>query len=221
MERIIIKGLIREERGKKVKRLRRGGYLPAVIYDKQTNQSIKLSSESVKALKSIRFSESVIIDVEMERESSVPNSSVLIKEVQFHPLTEEVTHVDFVKVSMTEKVRVNVPLMLKGDPAGGKDGGVLEQVLWEVEIEGFPLAIPPHIDVDITDLKIGHSIHVKDLDVSEDYDILSGGEETIVTIIAQVEETEEAAEELLEDVPAGPQVLKEKPKDGQEEKKEG
>ena len=216
MEKIILKGCsLRKEKGKeRVKKLRRKGFIPGVVYSKNFNLLIKVPKEGLKELKAIHFSESVLIEMEIEDYNQDGKIlPVLIKDVQYHPLKEEVLHIDFFKVSLKEKIRTKVPLVLKGEPEGVKLGGVLEQLLWEVEIEVYPTDIPEKIEVDVASLNIGSSLHIGDLELPPKIKILESKETPIVTLVAKKEEEEVPAEE--EEVV--PEVVKEKKEKKEEE----
>ena len=207
MEKITIKGFKREEIGKQaVKRLRREGFLPAIVYGKDVNLPIKIPHSELKILKAHHFSETVLIEILLDNSDKI---ECIIKDVQFHPLTEEVIHLDFMKVSLKEMVRVKVPVEIKGEE--NIKEAVVEQMLWELEIEAFPLEIPEKIVVDISSLNIGDSFHVKDLNLGEKIKIVTDPEETIVTVLAKEEVAVE--EEATTEEEKEPEVIKEKKKE--------
>ena len=207
MEKITIKGFKREEIGKQaVKRLRREGFLPAIVYGKDVNLPIKIPHSELKILKAHHFSETVLVEVLLDNSDKI---ECIIKDVQFHPLTEEVIHLDFMKVSLKEMVRVKVPVEIKGEE--NIKEAVVEQMLWELEIEAFPLEIPEKIVVDISSLNIGDSFHVKDLNLGEKIKIVTDPEETIVTVLAKEEVAVE--EETTTEEEKEPEVIKEKKKE--------
>ena len=217
MERIKIKVDKREEKRKgPVRRLRKTGVVPAVVYSHNMNVSLSVPVESLKVLRSIRFSESAILDMSITGEEKMKSMPVLIKDVQFNPLTEAVDHIDFLKVSLKEKITVHVPVVLKGEPKDIKEeGGVLTQTLHDVEVEGLPLDIPDHIDLDILELTIGHSIHAEDIELLENIKMMTDPRETIVTLAAKKEEEEE--EVVAEDeATQEPELIKDK-KEGDKE----
>lgn len=221
MERIKIKVEKRETVGKEgVKKLRKQGYVPAVVYSNDTNIVLTIPFAGLKALRSIGFSESAVIDMEIAGEKKAKSIPVLIKDVQFHPLTEDIIHVDFLKVSLSEKIKVNVPIVLKGESKQVKEeSGTLEQILRELEVEGLPLDIPENVEVDVTGLTIGHSLHVSDLIVTGNVVVITDPETAVVTALAKEEEIEE---ELLteEEASTEPEVIKEK-KEGAPDEGEG
>ena len=207
MEKITIKGFKREEIGKQaVKRLRREGFLPAIVYGKDVNLPIKIPHSELKILKAHHFSETVLIEILLDNSDKI---ECIIKDVQFHPLTEEVIHLDFMKVSLKEMVKVKVPIEIKGEE--NIKEAVVEQMLWELEIEAFPLEIPEKIVVDISSLNIGDSFHVKDLNLGEKIKIVTDPEETIVTVLAKEEVAVE--EETTTEEEKEPEVIKEKKKE--------
>jgi len=206
MERIKIQANTREKTGKEVaKKIRKEGSIPAVIYSADTNITLSIPAARLKALRSIHFSESAII-----------------KDIQFHPLSEEVIHIDFLKVSLKEKIKVHVPLVFKGESRGVKEEeGVLEQILREVEIEGLPLDIPEKIEVDISDLGVGQSLHAQDLQIADNLKMITDPAATLLTVTAKKEEViEEVVPEEEAAPPTEPEVIKEKKEEAEEEKKE-
>ncbi|OPX30487.1 MAG: hypothetical protein B1H08_01475 [Candidatus Omnitrophica bacterium 4484_171] len=218
MGKIIIKSFVRKTSGKEaIGRMRKDGFIPAVIYSKDFNFPIKLPHAAIKALKSIHFSESTIIDMEIEG-TGEKDIKALIKDVQYNPLTEEVIHIDFMRVSMEEKINVNIPVVLKGECKGVKEGGILEQMLWEIEIEALPMDIPGKIELDVSSLGIGDSIHVKEVNLGENVKILESAEETIVTVVAKYEEEEAVSAEEAAEEGKEPEVIKEKEKEEAEKK---
>ena len=207
MEKITIRGFKREEIGKQaVKRLRREKFFPAIIYGKDINLPIKIPHSELKILKAHHFSETVLVEILLDNSDKI---ECIIKDVQFHPLTEEVIHLDFMKVSLKEMVRVKVPVEIKGEE--NIKEAVVEQMLWELEIEAFPLEIPEKIVVDISSLNIGDSFHVKDLNLGEKIKIVTDPEETIVTVLAKEEVAVE--EETTTEEEKEPEVIKEKKKE--------
>jgi len=223
MERMKIKVEKRETVGKEgVKKLRKQGYVPAVVYGSDINIALTIPFIGLKALRLIHFSESAVIDMEIagEKKANKP-IPVLIKDVQFHPLTEDVIHVDFLKVSLKEKIKVHVPIVLKGESKQVKEeSGTIEQILRELEVEGLPLDIPEKIEVDISELTIGHSLHVSDLTVPANIEVVTESGAAVVTALVKEEEIEEEVP-VEEEAPAEPEVIKEKRPEQSPERSEG
>jgi large subunit ribosomal protein L25 len=226
MEQVKIQVSHREEKGKEaVKRLKKQGVIPAVVYSLDTNISLSVPSASLKTLRAINFSESTVINMEITNEKKSKAIPVIIKDIQYHPLTEKVIHLDFLKVSLKEKIKVNVAIILKGESKGVKEAeGTVEQILRELEIEGLPLDIPDKIEVDISHLEIGQSLHVENLAVSSNIKVITEPEITVVTVLAKKEEVEEEVALEGEAASQEPEVIKEKKEsdeEGKDDQKEG
>ena len=218
MDRIKIKVEKREVTGKEaVKKMRKQGYVPAVVYGEDINTVLTVDTAGLRILQDIHYSESAVLDMEIAGETKVKSIPVLVKDVQFHPLTERVIHVDFLKVSLKEKIKVHIPIVLTGEAKQVKEeSGTLEQILRELEVEGLPLDIPENVEIDISELTIGHSLHVSNLVVPASITIVTDPGETVATALAKVEEVEE---EVIaeEDASAEPEVIKEKKEGSAEE----
>jgi len=216
MERVKIEAQIREKSGKeKAKKIRQAGNVPAIVYGRGANTSLELPLKSFKILKHMHFSRSAIIDMEVTGTGKKEEFSTLIKDIQYHPVTEAVIHFDFLRVSLEEKIKVTVPIVLKGDAQGVKDGGILAQQLWNLVIEVLPLEIPEKFEVDVTNLKIGDSVHVSSIKVSDNIRVISAATETVAGV---VEKQEEKVEEVAaaEAAPTGPEVIKKEKEEGEE-----
>lgn len=218
MERVKIEAQLRDSTGKEVtKKVRQADKVPAIIYVKGGNLPVMIGHDSMKVLSGIHFSASTIIDMELSSKDKKETLAVLIKETQYSPMTEKVIHFDFQKVNLNEKIRVKVPVAFKGECKGIKEGGVLEQTLHHIELEGFPLDLPEKVEVDITNLGLNQSLHVADLKIGEKLKVLTSKDETIAVIVT-IEEEVVAEAGAVEGAPSTePEVLKEKKeKEGEE-----
>jgi large subunit ribosomal protein L25 len=223
MERMNLKAQIREEIGKEsVKKLRRQKFIPAVVYKGKNSQNIKIAEQDFFDIIHTKAGENVIVNLHVaadaihKEKSSVKTSkkvrTAIIKEIQYHPIRGNVLHIDFNEISLTEVLTVKVPIAAKGEAEGIKEGGVLEHILWEIEIECLPTQIPESIPVDVTPLKIGDSILVKDLQIPEGIKVLSDPEATVITLAApHVEEMEEVKPE--EEIAEPEVIMEKKPKE--------
>jgi large subunit ribosomal protein L25 len=218
MERITLHVEKRDELGKGAARsLRRRGYIPAVLYRAGRSTPIKLKKhELVKFINSI-MGEQVIINLQFDDGTT---KLALMKEYQVDPVKRELLHTDFYEVSLKEKVRVSVSVVLEGEPVGvKKEGGILEYGLTQLEIECLPEKIPSHIEVDVSGLHAGESIHVGDLQLPEGVKVLNDPKEVLATVVVPVVE-EEAVEEEEEEVEEPEVVKKGKKEEAEEEEKE-
>lgn len=205
----------RKEKKKKTRRLRREGKIPGVIYGHgEETRLIYVNEEDLKRLLSSIHSESSVITVRLNGEE-LPS---LVKEVQRDIFTGKVIHIDFHHLHKGEKVTVMVPFKLVGEAKGVKEGGILDFVKRDVEIECLPKDIPEFIEVDISHLRVGDSIHLKDLKLPKKLRITEDLEEVIVSIIPpkKVEEIEVVEEEEIKE----PEVVKEEKEEEKEEEEE-
>jgi large subunit ribosomal protein L25 len=192
------------------------GKVPAVIYGhgRQT-QSLELEFKALeKALQGIEPA-STIIELAVEGKTL----KTLIREIQRHPLRPDIIHVDFYEIHASEKVKLKVPVHLVGNPDGVRNaGGVLDQVTREVEIEVLPDNIPDRVELDVTALKIGDSLHVRDLSIPN-AKLLTEAELTIATVVPpRAEEVAAPAAEAATEV-AEPELIR-KVREGEEEEGE-
>ncbi|MFA5063731.1 MAG: 50S ribosomal protein L25 [Candidatus Omnitrophota bacterium] len=212
MEELFLDAEIREGLGRgKVKDLRDKGFVPAVVYaDGKDALALKLSHRQLVQLVHQHRIEGVIINLNIKDDKKQKSRPCLIKEIQHDPVHGEIVHVDFNQISLTKAIKVNIPISAKGDAVGVKqEGGSLEHVLWEVEIECLPTSIPKDIEVDISQLKLGESIHIKDISVPAGVKILNDPGAIVLTVIAPMKE-EAPAEAVEGGEKQEPEVIKEK-----------
>ena len=194
----------RQKRGKNAARqLRREKKIPAILYgrgtepvplavDYQDFTAILHGQESRNTLFNLR-----ITDGEEQEVLSLP------KDIQFHPIEGTVIHVDFQHIHLDESIHTQVPIHVVGSSPGVKEGGVLEHLMRELDIECLPLEIPEYIEVDISPLGIGDSLHVSDLKVAGNYRVLSDAHRTVVLVAAPTVEKAPAAEVVEEEAVEG------------------
>jgi large subunit ribosomal protein L25 len=208
----------RETMGKgPAKKLRSSGKIPAVIYGQgEKTVPLILDGKDFHAVLHSHHGENVIFEIKIPGRKT--GLKAILREVQHEPVTGEILHVDFQHISMTKKITVQVPVSLTGTPDGVKNkGGILEHILYEVEVECLPGDIPEHIKVDVSHLDVGDSIHVSDIPVTK-VEILTDPERSIATvvpptIIKEPVEKEELEEELIEE----PELVEKERKEGEEE----
>ncbi len=214
MERITLSAEHRTEAGKGIARsLRRQGYMPAVIYRAGKATPIKLKKQDIVNFLNSTMGEQVMLNL---RFSDGNTRLALLKDYQVDPVKGELLHTDFYEVSLKEKVRVTVSIVLTGEPVGvKKEGGILQQAHSELEIECLPDVIPSHLEIDVSGLKVGHSLHVSDLSLQEGIKVFDNPEEVIATVIAPTMEVEAVPAEEAE--AAEPEVIKKGKKEEAEE----
>ncbi len=196
LELLKIKAKLRESAGNGPARvLRRMGEIPAVIYGpgKDTN----LLSITIKDLEDILKKAKVgqaILNIEIQN-GALHTRTAMIKELQIHPVSRELLHVDFYEISMDRKIKVKIPVVTKGIAKGIDFGGMLQIIKREIEILCLPVGIPESIEIDITDLNIGDSIHVNDLVLPQGVEIPDDVNYTIVTVLTTKSEEKAVGEE--------------------------
>jgi len=223
MEEITLEIQPREELGKtKVKDLRTKGFIPAVIYaEGKDSLPVKVSHKQLLQLLHQHRLESAVINLKIKDDKKQKSRSCLIKEIQYDPVKGDVIHVDFNEISLTEIIKVNVPVVARGEPVGVKqEGGSLEHILWEVEVECLPTEIPKEIEVDVSQLKIGDSIHIKDITFPSQIKVLNAPEAIVFSVSAPIKEEEVVAPAVEGEEKLEPEVIKEKKEVPTEEGKE-
>ncbi|TSA57440.1 50S ribosomal protein L25 [bacterium] len=217
MEKITLKANTREVIGKEAgNRLRKAGIIPAVVY-KRAEKAIPLAVNERNLFSTLHTSagENVIIALEIfsQEKSEKPDmeKTVIIKEVQYHPIKRKILHIDFQEIALTEKITVEIPIETKGEPVGVKsDGGILDHPIKELNIECLPTDIPEKIYVNVENLKIGDAIRVKDLDIPSNITVLDDPEQAVVSVVPPEAEELVSEEEALTEAAAEPEVIKQK-----------
>jgi len=211
MEKVLLKATVRTLTGKRVaKDLRNKGIIPANVYKGGKGAvSLEISEDDLDNVLQTKAGENVIITLKISGEGSPKDKTVLIKEIQREPIKDGILHVDFNEISLTEMLKVNVPLSSKGEAVGVKvDGGILEHVMWELQVECLPTDIPEKIEVDISNLKIGDSLHVKDIALPEGVKVLNDPE--LITMIVKAQKVEAPKEEAVAEGAPEPELIRKK-----------
>jgi len=207
MEKMIFIVETREGVGKGVARkLRAKGYIPGTLYGPDINPiPIKLNRKmNEKILKHILV-HNIIAEIKLKKNGEEENFSAILKEIQRDPIKDEIIHVDFYKLSKDKPVIMSVPVLLKGKSKGEERGGILEQELREIKVEGILTDIPEKIEVNIENLNFGHAILVKDIKLPPSVKIIEDPEKVVVTVLKPKEEKVE--EEKVEEVVEEPKVI--------------
>ena len=218
MDPMRLEASARPETGKKISSaLRRTGAIPAVVYGEgQLPAAITLMAKDLTRALHTAAGENVLITLTVKQGDGAaqPDRTVLIKEIQHHPVTAQVLHVDFHHVSLTKRIQVTVPLQFTGEAVGVKqDGGRLDHLLWEIRVECLPTEIPKRVDVDVSALKIGDSLLIKDLIVPSGVKVLHDAQVGVAACLQPVVEEAPAAEAAA---PAEPEVIKQKKPEAEE-----
>ena len=211
-----VKANIRTEISKSSRsNLRRSGKVPGVFYSR-VNKPIPIEV-SEKAIKPFVFTAKThLISLEVENDK---NYDCVVKDVQFDPVTESIVHFDLLGLIEGEKFQLEVPIQYHGTAIGIKEGGIVQQVLHKLEIECYPKDIPQFLSIDITNLKLGESIHPTDL-TFKNISILTTPETVVVAVVHPKVEKEPVAAEVTAEALAEPEVIGKGKATEEEEEKE-
>ena len=191
-----LKSIIRQGKQTRsdLKTLRNSGKVPAIVYGYGTkNTSVKV--DEVEFIKVIReVGRNGVIELAVGSKTI----KVMVSDYQFDPLKNQITHIDFLAINMSEERTVEVPGQLVGEAAGAKEGGVVEQPLFDLEVTATPDNIPESIEVDITELEVNDSISVSDLKTTGNFTIENDENDSVVTVVPPTEEPTEEEIEAME-----------------------
>ena len=218
MEQIDLKAQIRKTVGNGPARtLRREGKVPAVLYGPKT-ESVLLSIDSKDFEQILKEASvgSVLLNLQIQNGKTYTRSA-MIKELQTHPVSGNFLHVDFYEVDMQKKITAKIPVVAKGHSIGVEVGGLLQYVRRELEVLCLPTEIPEAIEVDITDLDIGDSVHIDEIPLEGEIEIAAAMNFTVLTILSPKVEVEEVEEEEELEEEAEVEGEEEAPEEAEEE----
>lgn len=195
MKQIAIEAKKRETGKRSVNAIRKNGGVPCVVYGKDI-ESYCVSVDGLAFEKLLNaHGMNALFNLKTEDDSCV----AMIADIQRDPVSRIIRHVDFHNVSLDEAVEVTVPVHIEGDSVGVRAGGILEQIMWEIDIEALPMNVPEHIVIDVTNLGLGQEFRVSDVKAGEGITVKSPADEIVVLVAApkteeEPSETEETAE---------------------------
>jgi large subunit ribosomal protein L25 len=210
---------LRIQLGKEASRkLRREGLVPAICYGPKTDP-VPLTLDPKELANTIQMGENVLIDLMIQDGKKAGQRVVVVRDLQIDPIKDQYIHADLFEVVMDEEITVEVPVVLVGRPEGVKMGGVLEQITREITVECLPADIPQNIEVDVSSLNIGDTLHIGDIEL-EKTKILVDAATTLATVVPPTVEKVVVEEEVEEEVAEGEEaeeVEGEKEKEAEEE----
>jgi large subunit ribosomal protein L25 len=208
IKNIVVEVKERSEQGKNAaRRLRAGGGVPGVVYGLDRPPfTVAVGARKIEEVLGLETGRNTIFTLALAGQDR--SRAVMIKDLQRHPVTERLVHVDFLRVDLDKTVRVSVPIRLLGLAEGVKtEGGLLEFVLRHVEVECLPADIPDHLDVDVSGLHINQHLSVRDLPVRERVEVLDDPEAIVCVVAVPKEEAAPVVEEAAATT-AEPEVIK-------------
>lgn len=218
MEQVQLTSSVRIGRGKgSARQLRREGFIPAVLYGgTHGNIALSVSSHDLHQIISKGAGENALIDLNIKDQKTAQSVQVILKDFQIDPVKRSLVHADFLEVTMGQVIEIHVPIELKGASPGVKEGGVMEFITREITVECLPSKMLGHIDVDISSLQIGDTLTVADLNVGEDYKVMTSSEVVLLTVTPPLTEVEEEVSEEEEEQ-LEPEVIQKGKKPEEEE----
>jgi len=210
---VVLNAEVRKDSGTKyAKVLRKNGKLPAVVYGHK-QESVTLAFDAHDFVKTLHHGHR-LFDVKMGKKVE----TMLVKAIQYDHLGKDIIHADLVRVDLTERVKVTVPIELYGTSAGSHEGGIIDEHLANLEIECTVTSIPEFIEVSIKEMGVGDAVHAKDIKLPDGVKLITNPEALILTchLVAAAKSTEE----LEEDMPTAPEVITERADDEESEEKE-
>ncbi|HEY5621850.1 MAG TPA: 50S ribosomal protein L25 [Pontiella sp.] len=176
------------------RRMRNAGSLPAVVYGAEKEPvSVEIDAHDFEQILHHAASESLLIEVDVEGEGTI---RVLVKDVQHHPVTSDLLHVDLMRVTAGKPIAVDVQIELTGEAAGVKAGGTIDHVMHSITVECLPKDLVDNIEIDVSEMGIGDVLHVSDLGLGAEFKVLVDEDAIVASVSAPraEEEEEEAAE---------------------------
>lgn len=203
MEKMILEAEVRETGSKQASKLvRKNGKVPGIYYSKHDSPiHISVTEKAIHPL--VYTAETHLISLQVDGNVY----DCVVKDIQFDPLTDKIVHFDLIGLTTGETFQLEVPIQLRGTPIGIKEGGIVQQMIHKLEIECLPKDIPQRVEIDITNLKIGDSIHVKDLKL-ENITILNT-EDSVIAAVSHPKIEKEVVEEgaAAAEEPTEPEVI--------------
>jgi large subunit ribosomal protein L25 len=199
MEQRVLEVVLRTDRGKEgARRIRREGKIPAVLYGRKTPTfHLAVKPEELKKILTSGAKENTLIGLKVNGPGNekVGNPVVMLKDLQIHPLSRFYLHADFYAVAMDEKIEVDIPIRLVGKAEGVKTGGIQQQAMREIRVRCLPSEIPEFLEVDVSALEIGDSLHVRDLTPPEKFELVTDKNFTLASVVPPISEAK--YEELM------------------------
>lgn len=208
MQRVTLEVEVRRQTGKgAARKLRLAGRVPGVLYGRGIEPvPVAVDVRALERVLQAAAGANILLEVVLRDDGQVRNELAMLQDLQRDVLTRRVIHVDLHRVSLTERVHARVPVVLRGEAPGVREGGILEVLRHEVEVSGLPTDLPEHLELDVSNLGLGHSLHVRDLRIPEGVNLLTPADETLVTVLAPAVAPEEAVS-APEGAPAQPEVV--------------
>ena len=202
MDTMQLSSEIRTQTGKgSARKIRSAGKLPAILYGPETDPiMLTLDFTEVKKALQGRSAESVLLNLRIDSDKKGQSKKVMIKEIQRDPVKRDYLHVDLFEISLEKELEVDIPIYLVNTPIGVSQGGILQHVRREAKVSCMPDDLVDKIDVDVSGLDIGQSLHIGDISFPSGLKSLEDADVTIVTVVAPAKVAEEEEVEEVEEI---------------------
>ena len=205
MDTLPLSSEVRTQTGKgSARKLRSAGKLPAILYGPETD-AVMLTLDCAELMKALqgKSAENILLDLRIDSDEKGKPKKVMIKEIQKDPVKRDYLHVDLFEISLKKEVEVDIPIHLVNTPIGVTEGGVLQHVRREVKVSCMPDDLVDKIEIDVSGLDIGQSLHIQDISFPSGLKSLEDGDVTVLTVVAptiaaEVEEVEVEEEKIEE-----------------------
>ncbi len=217
MQKVEISGAYRETRGKgPARQLRAIGQVPAVLYSKGTSTLLQVNPKEINRILNSPSGENSLITLVLSqgKEGYATSRLAVLKAVQRNPVSESLVHVDLFEISLSDPITLRIPIEITGLSVGVKGGGILQHSTRDLEVRCLPAIVPDRISVDVTALKIGDSIHQREIVLGEGIELLGDPNQSIVSVVPPISEAKMDA--ILATGPKdikAPEVTKQKDKE--------
>lgn len=223
MEKPVLKVKVRDKTGKGyARKLRKEGYSPAILYGPhlKKNLSLEVNAKDLRNLIHSLSGEEKVITLKLTNQATNKEREVIIKDIQPNLLKGEIQHIDFYEITRGEKITTLIPLLFVGEDQVTKKGGIVERSIREIEIECFPKDIPPHIEVDLTNLNVKDLVRTRDLNLPPRVKLITNPEEMVISIVSPISEKELERLEEEEKAPEEVEVVSKEKKTEETAEKE-
>ncbi len=223
MEKPVLKVKVRDKTGKGyARKLRREGCSPAILYGPhlKKNLSLEVNAKDLRNLIHSLSGEEKVITLKLTNQATNKEREVIIKDIQPNLLKGEIQHIDFYEITRGEKITTLIPLLFVGEDRVTKKGGIVERSIREIEIECFPRDIPPHIEVDLTNLNVKDLVRTRDLNLPPRVKLITNPEEMVISIVSPISEKELERLEEEEKAPEEVEVVSKEKKTEETAEKE-
>ncbi len=201
MGKVSLNAQLREQKGKgAARKLRRDKRIPAIFYGSESNpMMLAVESRELERIVDQSYSDSFILDLRVTSDKGTETKKAMLKELQVDPAKGSYLHADFYEISMEREITLGIPIQLINTPVGVSNGGILQQIRRELTVSCLPDSIVDSLEVDVSELDIGDSLHIDDIPLPEGIQTMEEGHLTIAVVSAPAVEEEEEVEEALEE----------------------